>query len=237
MNKMNVYSHTDKILAAVDCIIFGFDGSTLKLLLIHRGFEPEIGKWSLIGGFISREEDGEQAAKRVLKKSTGLEGVYLEQLWAFSNPARDPVERTISLAYFALIDIHQYEKQISDDYHAEWFPLNKIPKLIFDHRQMVDMAKDRLKYKAALHPILFELLPPKFTLPQLQCLYEGVYGTQLDKRNFSRKILSTGLLIKQKDKEKENSKKGAYYYKLDKKRYSAKFQSFLNFIPNAHKLI
>ncbi len=231
------YKNTDKILVAVDCIIFGFDGNTIKLLLIQRGFEPEIGKWSLIGGFISKQEDGEQAAKRVLKRSTGLEGVYLEQLLAFSAPERDPVERTISIAYFALIDIHRYEKQISDVYHAEWFSLNKVPKLIFDHRQMVDMARERLKYKAALHPILFELLPPKFTLPQLQCLYEGVYGTLLDKRNFSRKILSTGLLVKQKDKEKENSKKGAYYYKLDKKRYNAKFQSFLNFIPNAHKLI
>lgn len=231
------YKNTDKILVAVDCIIFGFDGNTIKLLLIQRGFEPEIGKWSLIGGFISKQEDGEQAAKRVLKRSTGLEGVYLEQLLAFSVPERDPVERTISIAYFALIDIHRYEKQISDVYHAEWFSLNKVPKLIFDHRQMVDMARERLKYKAALHPILFELLPPKFTLPQLQCLYEGVYGTLLDKRNFSRKILSTGLLVKQKDKEKENSKKGAYYYKLDKKRYNAKFQSFLNFIPNAHKLI
>lgn len=231
------YKNTDKLLAAVDCIIFGFDGITLKLLLIHRGFEPEIGKWSLIGGFISKEENAEQAAERILKKSTGLEGVYLEQLNTFSDPGRDPVERTISIAYFALIDIHQYEKQITDEYHAEWVPLNKIPRLIFDHRQMVDMAKDRLKYKAALHPILFELLPPKFTLPQLQNLYEGIYDTQLDKRNFSRKILSTGLLVKQKDKEKQNSKKGAYYYKLDKKRYNAKFQSFLNFIPNAHKLI
>lgn len=233
---MTGYRNTDKMLVAVDCIIFGFDRSKLKLLLIHRGFEPEIGKWSLIGGFISSDEDGEQAAIRVLKKSTGLEGVYLEQLQAFSTPGRDPLERTISIAYFALIDIHKYEKQIGVEYHAEWFPLNKIPKLIFDHRQMVDLAKERIKYKAALHPILFELLPLKFTLPQLQCLYEGVYGTQLDKRNFSRKILSTGLLVKQKDKEKENSKKGAFYYKLDKKRYNAKFQSFLNFIPNAHKL-
>ena len=231
------YKNTDKLLAAVDCIIFGFDGNTLKLLLIHRGFEPEIGKWSLIGGFISKDENAEQAAERILKKSTGLEGVYLEQLNAFSDPERDPVERTISIAYFALIDINRYEKQITDQYHAEWVPVNKIPKLIFDHKQMVDMAKERLKYKAALHPILFELLPPKFTLPQLQNLYEGIYGTQLDKRNFSRKILSTSLLLKQKDKEKQNSKKGAYYYKLDKKRYNAKFQSFLNFIPNAHKLI
>ena len=234
---MTKYQKQTRILAAVDCIIFGFDGITLKLLLIHRGFEPEIGKWSLIGGFITKDENAEQAAIRILKKSTGLEGVYLEQLHAFSDPGRDPVERTISIAYFALIDIHQYEKQITDEYHAEWVPLSKIPKLIFDHRQMVDMAKDRLKYKAALHPILFELLPAKFTLPQLLNLYEGIYGIQLDKRNFSRKILSTGLLVKQKDKEKQNSKKGAYYYKLDKKRYNAKFQSFLNFIPNAHKLI
>ena len=234
---MNGYKHTIKLNVAVDCIIFGFDGNQLKLLLIHRAFEPARGKWSLIGGFMSPQENGEQAATRVLKKSTGLEGVYLEQLHTFTVPDRDPLERTVSIAYFALIDIHQYEKQINDEYHAEWFPLNKIPKLIFDHSQMVEMAKERLKYKAAHHPILFELLPPKFTLPQLQCLYEGIYETQLDKRNFSRKILSTGLLVKQKDKERGNSKKGAYYYKLDKKRYNAKFESFLNFIPNAHKFI
>lgn len=234
---MHRYTHTNRLLAAVDCIIFGFDGSALKLLLVHRSLEPEKGKWSLMGGFVLPDEDCDTAANRVLKKSTGLEGVYLEQLHVFSNPQRDPVERTLSVAYFALIDIHQYEQQISDEYHAEWFHLERIPKLIFDHRQMVELAKSRLTYKAALHPILFELLPPKFTLPQLQCLYEGIYGTQLDKRNFSRKILSTGLLIKQKDKERESSKKGAFYYKLDKKKYNAKFGAFLNFIPNAHKLL
>ena len=124
------YKNTDKLLAAVDCIIFGFDGTTLKLLLIHRGFEPEIGKWSLIGGFISKEENAELAAIRILKKSTGLEGVYLEQLHTFSDPDRDPVERTVSIPYFALIDIHQYEKQISDQYHPEWFELNHLPELI-----------------------------------------------------------------------------------------------------------
>lgn len=234
---MSRYIHTNRLLAAVDCIIFGFNGTELKLLLVHRSFEPEKGKWSLIGGFVSAEENCEQAANRVLKKYTGLEGVYLEQLHTFSDPQRDPIERTVSVAYFALIDIHQYEQQITDEHHAEWFPLNSAPGLIFDHNTMVDMAKDRLRYKAALHPILFELLPSKFTLPQLQCLYEGIYETQLDKRNFSRKLLSTGLLVKQKDKEKASSKKGAYYYKLDKKRYTAKFQAFLNFIPNAHKLI
>ena len=161
-------------MVAVDCIIFGFDGEHLNLLLIKRGFEPEKGKWSLMGGFVQPEEDIHASAGRILKNLTGLEGVYLEQLHAFGTTRRDPVERTISVAYFALIDIHQYEKQISPEFHAEWFPLKKFPKLIFDHTQMVEMARKSLRYKASLHPILFELLPEKFTMPQLQNLYEDV---------------------------------------------------------------
>jgi len=167
---------------------------------------------------------------------TGLKNVYIEQLHAFGEPTRDPEDRTVSIAYFALIDIGKYEKQISDDFHAEWFSLNKIPKLIFDHSRMVKMAKEKLRYKAAFHPILFELMPDKFTLPQLYNLYTGVYDTVLDKRNFTRKILSTKLLIKQKEKEKEGSKKGAFYYKLDKRRYDSQFHAFLNFIPNPDNL-
>ena len=233
---MTKYQKQSRLLAAVDCIIFGFDGQTLKLLLIQRGFEPERGRWSLMGGFILPNEDPDSAAIRILKSLTGLAGVYLEQLRTFGDPLRDPMERTLSIAYFALIDIHQYEKQISDDYHAEWFPLNKIPNLVFDHTEMVRMAKAKLRYKAALHPLLFELLPKKFTLPQLQSLYESVYDTQFDKRNFSRKVLSTKLLIKQADKDKTSSKKGAYYYKLNSKNYKADFQAFLNIIPNAHLL-
>lgn len=233
---MTKYQKQTRLLAAVDCIIFGFDGQTLKLLLIQRGFEPERGRWSLMGGFILPNEDPDSAAIRILKSLTGLAGVYLEQLRTFGDPLRDPMERTLSIAYFALIDIHQYEKQISDDYHAEWFPLNKIPNLVFDHTEMVKMAKAKLRYKAALHPLLFELLPKKFTLPQLQSLYESVYDTQFDKRNFSRKVLSTKLLIKQADKDKTSSKKGAYYYKLNSKNYKADFQAFLNIIPNAHLL-
>lgn len=224
------------MMAAVDCIIFGFDGRSLKILLIHRGFEPEIGKWSLMGGFIQPQESADLAASRILKNLTGLEGVYLEQLFTFTDPKRDPVERTLSIAYFALIDIHKYEKQISEAYHPEWFPLNKVPQLIFDHGKMVEMAKEKLRYKAAMHPILFELLPKKFTLPQLQNLYESVYGTSFDKRNFSRKVLSTKLLVKQGDKDKTGSKKGAFYYKLNARRYKADFQAFLNLIPNAHLL-
>lgn len=204
---MTKYQKQARLLAAVDCIIFGFDGQKLKLLLIQRAFEPEKNNWSLMGGFIQPEESADEAAIRILKKLTGLEGVYLEQLHTFSEPHRDPIERTISIAYFALIDSNLYEKQISDEYHPEWFPLDQIPDLIFDHKKMVAMAKENLRYKAALHPILFELLPPKFTLPLLQNLFEDVYETSFDKRNFSRKIISTGLLQKQKEKDKENSKK------------------------------
>lgn len=233
---MNKYSRQTRMLVAVDCIIFGFDGQELKLLLIKRGFEPEKGKWSLMGGFVLPEESFEQAASRVLKQLTGLENVYLEQMFAFSDPARDPLERTASIAFFSLIDIHKYEAQLSAEYQAEWFNVKKIPAVIFDHKQMIEMAKEKLRYKAAIHPILFELLPEKFTLPQLLNLFEWIFTAGLDKRNFSRKILSTGLLIKLKDKQKGNSKKGAYYYRLDKRKYAKKFDAFLNFIPNPQNL-
>lgn len=234
---MNRYPGQKRYLAAIDCIIFGFDGEHLNLLLIKRGFQPEKGKWSLMGGFAQPNESLNEAANRVLKQLTGLKGVYMEQLEAFGKPKRDPVERTISVSYFALIDIHQYEKQISSDFHADWFRIKKFPKLIFDHSQMVDLARKRLRYKASLHPILFELLPEKFTMPQLQNLYEDIYDTTFDKRNFSRKVLSTDLLLKQKDKDKTSSKKGAFYYKLNKRKYMENFHAFLKFIPNPDHLI
>lgn len=224
------------MLVAIDCIIFGFDGQDLKLLVIKRGFEPEKGKWSLMGGFVQPDEGFEDAASRILKVLTGLEGVYMEQLLAFGDPNRDPMERTISVAYFALIDINAYKQQLSEEYRAEWISLTKLPRLIFDHAEMVSQAQARLRYKAAIHPILFELLPQKFTIPQLQILYEAVYDTVFDKRNFSRKVLSTGLLVKQKDKERASSKRGAFYYKLDKRKYSAKFHAFLNFVADPGKL-
>lgn len=224
------------MLVAIDCIIFGFDGQDLKLLVIKRGFEPEKGKWSLMGGFVQHDEGFEEAAARILKRLTGLDGVYMEQLYSFGAPARDPMERTVSVAYFTLIDINDYKQQLSDEYRAEWISLKKLPRLIFDHAEMVSKAQDRLRYKAAIHPILFELLPQKFTIPQLQILYEAVYDTVFDKRNFSRKVLSTGLLIKQKDKERASSKRGAFYYKLDKRKYSAKFHAFLNFVADPGNL-
>jgi hypothetical protein len=164
-----------------------------------------------------------------------LHDVYLEQLHTYGRPDRDPIERTVSVVYFALIDINKYSKQINDQFHAEWFKIKEVPTLIFDHDEMVQAAMSKIRYQAALHPILFELLPKKFTIPQLQALYEQVYDAPIDNRNFIRKITASGLLIKQTEKDKSNSRRGAFYFKLDKLKHRAQFQSFLNFIPKNNK--
>lgn len=190
-----------------------------------------------MGGFVHEGEDAEDAANRILKTLTGLEGIYLEQFHAFSSPDRDPVQRTISIAYFALIDINKYKEAINTDFEAQWFPIKEFPNLIFDHNEMVHQAQKKLQYKAASHTILFELLPENFTLPLLQTLFEDVFNTSFDKGNFSRKMLSTKLLIKQKEKDKSNSKKGAFYYKLDKKHYQENLHKILKLIPNPNGLI
>lgn len=221
---INSYINHQKILVAVDCIIFGFDGSELKALLIKRGFEPEKGKWSLMGGFIRENENAEKAAIRVLYHLTGIKHIYMEQLQAFSDVDRDTAGRVISIAYFALINIKDYSKQLKLEHEARWFPLSKIPPLIFDHKQMVVRAQKMLQEKVVTHPIGFELLPEKFTLPQLQSLYEAIYEMPLDKRNFKRKILSLNIINKLNEKEKESSRKGAFYYVFDEVKY-AKLQS------------
>lgn len=231
------YQGQTRILVAVDCIVFGFDGEKIKLLLIQRGFAPQKRHWSLMGGFLQENETLDSAAQRVLHHLTGLKNVYLEQLSAFDRVDRDPVERTLCIAYFALIDIHKYEKQLTEEFHAEWFDASDVPELIFDHLEMVKKAKIKLRYKAVLHPILFELLPPQFTIPALQNLYEQIYESKLDSRNFSRKLLSLGLLLKLEDKDKSSSKKGAFYYRLDKKVYEENFQAFLNLIPNPNRFL
>lgn len=223
MNISSYKSH-QKILVAVDCIIFGFDGRQLKALLIKRGFEPEKGKWSLMGGFVGRNESAEQAATRVLYQLTGMNNIYMEQLATFSDVNRDSAGRVISIAYFALINIADYSEQLQLEHEAKWFQLNRIPPLIFDHRKMMKKAKERLQEKVVAHPVGFELLPTKFTLPQLQNLYEAIYEVPLDKRNFTKKMLSLGVLNKLNEKEKESSRKGAFYYVFDSMKYK-KLQS------------
>ncbi len=222
--ELNLYKRHPKILVAVDCIIFGFDGKQLKALLIKRGFEPEQGKWSLMGGFVDPGESGDEAASRVLHALTGLRNVYMEQLQCFSEVNRDSAGRVISIAYFALVSIADYTRQLRTDHEAKWFPFNKVPSLVFDHKKMLFKARERLREKVVAHPVGFELLPGKFTLPQLQTLYEAIYETRFDKRNFTRKILSHGVLRKLNEKEKYSSRKGAFYYVFDRVKYK-KLQS------------
>jgi 8-oxo-dGTP diphosphatase len=224
------YKSHQKILVAVDCIIFGFDGSQLKALLIKRGFEPEKGKWSVMGGFVGKNENADQAAIRVLYQLTGMKNIYMEQLYTFSDVNRDSAGRVISIAYFALINIEDYSEQLQLEHEAKWFLLNRIPPLIFDHRRMVMKAKERLQEKVVAHPVGFELLPTKFTLPQLQSLYEAIYDAPLDKRNFTKKILSLGVLNKLNEKEKQSSRKGAFYYVFDSLKYKKMQSNGVKFI-------
>ena len=215
----NKYHNYDRILVALDCIIFGFDREDLKLLLIKRDFEPEKGKWSLMGGFLNGDESLDEAAHRILQKLTGLKNIFLEQLKGFGEVDRDPVERTVSIAYYALINIHTHDEELLSDYNAQWFPINELPELIFDHKEMVEAAKSRLRYKASSQPVGFELLPEKFTLPELQQLYEAIYESEFDKRNFRRRMLSMDVLEKTNEKQKKYSKKGAFLYKFDDEKY------------------
>ncbi len=224
------YKSQEGILVAVDCIIFGFDGQQLQALLIKRGFEPEKGKWSLMGGFVNPNESTDDAAIRVLYQLTGMKNIYMEQLYCFSKVNRDAAGRVISVAYFALINIAEYNEQLQQDHEARWFTMDKIPYLIFDHKEMMAKAKERLQQKVSNHPIGFELLPEKFTLPQLQNLYEAIYEQKLDKRNFTRKILALGILTKLSEKEKESSRKGAFYFVFDKNKYSKLHQEGVKFI-------
>lgn len=224
-----LYLKHTKHFVAVDCIIFGFDMHELKLLCIKRDFEPEKGKWSLMGGFLEEDESIDQAAARVLFELTALKDIYLEQLQGYGETKRDSAGRVISIAYYALIDSVKFDDKISKDYNAQWFTLNKLPKLIFDHKEMVDKAMKRLRRRSRFQPIGFELLPKKFTLPQLQNLYEQIFGIAFDKRNFRKKILAPGILKKLEEKDKEGSKKGAFYYRFDKKRYNELMYNGFNF--------
>jgi ADP-ribose pyrophosphatase YjhB (NUDIX family) len=227
---MNKYPHTTRILVALDCIVFGFTGDELKLLLIKRDFEPEKGKWSLMGGFLNEYEDMEVAANRILYDLTGLKDIYFEEIQTFGKVNRDPVERTVSVCYFALINIHAHSQDAAKSQNAFWINLKDRPELIFDHNEMVNLALERLRYKAALHPIGFELLPEKFTIPQLQKLYEAIYDIPLDRRNFSRKILSTKLLIDTGEKNENSATKKAVLYRLDKEKYQSQFNAFHYFM-------
>jgi 8-oxo-dGTP diphosphatase len=218
---MKLYSEHPKHLVAVDCIVFGYDilEKEIRLLLIKRSFEPAKGKWSLAGGFVKEKESLDEAASRILYQLTGLRDVYMEQSFTYGEIQRDPGARVISTSYSALIKIQDIDRSLKEKNGAQWQSLARLPHLIFDHRDMVDRALNVLQMQVKVKPVGFALLPEKFTLVQLQNLYEAIYQREIDKRNFRKKILSMNLLEKLEEKERETSKKGAFYYKFNEERY------------------
>ncbi len=227
---MNSYQHVPRHLLAIDCIIFGFDGEDLKGLFIKRKLEPQKGNLSLMGGFVAETESVDAAAERVLFELTGLKDVYMEQLHCYGELERDSLSRVVSIAYFALIKVSNYNDEILKEHDAVWISLKEIPELIFDHNKMLEDAKERLRQKVANHPIGFELLPNKFTLRQLQTLYEAIYETPLDKRNFTRKIFSLDIIKNTGEKERTTSRKGSFYFVFEEEKYKHLEKEGLKFI-------
>ena len=213
------YNINPQFYVSVDCIIFGFDKGSLKLLLLKRNFEPAKGSWSLMGGFVQDGESVDDAAKRVLAELTGLENVYMEQVGTFGEVDRDPGERVISVAYYALININEYDRNLVQQHNAHWAEINEIPPLVFDHPQMVNPARIMLQKKASSEPIGFNLLPSLFTLFQLQSLYEAIYGEPLDKRNFRKRVADLNYIEKTDKIDKTGSKRGAALYKFNENAY------------------
>lgn len=204
----------------VDCVVFGLDDEDLKVLLIRRDLPPFEDKWALPGGFVRLEETLDEAARRELQEETSLERVFLEQLYTFGGIDRDPRERVITVAYYALVRLSDHRVQAATDARdAVWFAMDDLPPLAFDHDQILETAHQRLQGKVRYQPIGFELLPPKFTLTQLQKLYEIVLGRVLDKRNFRKKIQGMGILEELDEVEKDVAHRAARLYRFDKKEY------------------
>jgi 8-oxo-dGTP diphosphatase len=206
---------------STDCVIFGFDDSQLKVLLIKLAVEPGKGQWALPGSNILKDENLDIAAQRVLKELTGLDNVYMEQLYTFGDVNRFPLFRVVTVAYFALVKIEDYKPEpgpkASD---AQWFSIKKLPTLPFDHNEIIDFSLKRLKQRVRSRPIGFELLPQKFTLTHLQNMYETIMDTEMDKRNFRKKILSMDVLVPV-EKQKGVPHRAAKLYRFDKRKYDS----------------
>ncbi|MBR3757197.1 MAG: NUDIX hydrolase [Bacteroidaceae bacterium] len=214
------YNINPQFYVSVDCIIFGLNEGELSLLLLKRNFEPEKGKWSLMGGFVQQNESVDTAAKRVLKELTGLENVYMEQVGAFGEVDRDPGERVISVAYYALINVDESDRKLVKKHNAQWINIHDLPELSFDHPAMIEKARELIRRKASLEPIGLNLLPRLFTLSQMQSLYETIQGETIDKRNFRKKVAEMDYIEKTEMIDKSSSRRGAYLYKFNNKAYS-----------------
>lgn len=215
----NFYSHNAKFLTAVDCIIFGFKDKELHILLTRRPVEPNIGEWSLMGGFMDNDESLDEAAEKVLYRYTRQEGIYMEQVKAYGEPDRDAGDRVVSVTYYALVKLEEFDTSLAKEFDAQWVNVKELPKMVFDHNQMVKDALQLLRYKASSQPIIFEFFDEKFTLPALQDLWEAIYQMPVDKRNFRKKVSSMEILDKLEEKDKSSSKRGAFYYTFNEEKY------------------
>ena len=215
----HTYAHPRAALA-VDCVVFGLDEQDLKILLIQRGQPPFPGRWALPGGVVRLDETLDAAALRELGEETGLRRIFLEQLYTFGEVARDPRERVVSVAYYALVRMSEHQVTAATDASdAAWFSVDDLPALAFDHEGMVAVAHARLRSKVRYQPIGFELLPPKFSLTRLQRLYEIILERQLDKRNFRKKVLSLGILTELDEVEQDVAHRAARLYRFDERAY------------------
>jgi 8-oxo-dGTP diphosphatase len=214
----------------VDCVVFGLDEGALKLLLIRRGLKPYQGKWALPGGFVRVDETLDDAARRELREETGLENVFLEQLYTFGDLGRDPRERVVSVAYYALVKLSDHQvRAATDAAEARWFGLAEMSSLPFDHDAIVATALARLRGKLRYQPVGFELLPRKFTLSDLQQMYEAILSTSLDKRNFRKKVLDLGLLLPLEETRMTGRHRPAQLFRFDAKKYESLRKRGFNF--------
>lgn len=232
---------------SVDCVIFGFHEHELKVLLLKAKYA---GKWALPGGFILKEEHIDEAAQRILKQRTGLDEIYLQQFYAFGNPGRSTkkineqflknaglkaqkswmFERFITVGYYALVDftkVTPVADNISDA--CGWFSIYDVPEMILDHRHIFEEALQNLRMQLNFHPVGFNLLSKKFTMPELQKLYETILDKKLDRRNFQRKIVATGILKRLNETKKGVAHKAPFLYKFDLRKYEKALKGGLGF--------
>ncbi len=205
----------------VDCVVFGLDDAALRVLLIERGVAPFEGKWALPGGFVRDNESVDAGARRELAEETGLKDIFLEQLYTFGDVGRDPRERVVTVAYYALVHASSHVQGATDARRAAWFDVHDVPKLAFDHAKILEVARERLRGKVRYQPIGFELLPEKFTLSQLQRVYELILERELDKRNFRKKVLSLGFVRDIGETQRAVAHRAAKLYRFDEKSYRA----------------
>jgi len=217
---MNYYSEHSKVWVSVDVIIFGFDEGKLKVLIGRRQMDPGRGEWSLYGGFVTATESIDECAARTLYDLTGLRNIYMRQVGAFGQVDRDPGERVISIAYYALINVSNYDERLRKEHGVEWMDVNDLPHLYSDHNEMVRKALKLMRQKLRTEPVGFRLLPPLFTLTQLQRLYEAVNGEELDKRNFRKRIKEMDFIEKTELIDKTGSKRGASLYRFNRHVYN-----------------